>query len=193
MYDYIHGELVELTPASAVIDCNGVGFMIQISLNTFQYLKEGRKEKLFVYEAIREDAHLLYGFKEKRERELFLLLISVSGVGANTARMILSSMTIAELEGTIASGNSQMLKTVKGIGAKTAERVIVDLKDKIKTGGEPLIMGTIAQNKVEHEAVAALVMLGFVQSASVKVVRKILSDSPLLTVEQVIKAALKML
>lgn len=193
MYDYIHGELVELTPASAVIDCNGVGFMIQISLNTFQHLKEGRKEKLFVYEAIREDAHLLYGFKEKRERELFLLLISVSGVGANTARMILSSMTIAELEGTIASGNSQLLKTVKGIGAKTAERVIVDLKDKIKTGGEPLIMGTIAQNKVEQEAVAALVMLGFVQSASVKVVRKILADSPTLTVEQVIKAALKML
>jgi holliday junction DNA helicase RuvA len=193
MLEYISGELAELTPTSAIIDCNGLGYNINISLNTYQFLAIGRKEKLFVYEVIREDAHLLFGFKEKRERELFLLLISVSGVGANTARMILSSMTVGELEGTIASGDSKMLKMVKGIGAKTAERIIVDLKDKIKGTGETLIMGAIAHNKIENEAVAALVMLGFVQSASSKVVRKLLTDSPLLTIEQVIKAALKLL
>ncbi|MEI7675467.1 MAG: Holliday junction branch migration protein RuvA [Bacteroidales bacterium] len=193
MFDYISGELVELTPTSVVVDCSGVGYYIHISLNTYQFLTVGHKQKLFVYEVIREDAHLLFGFHEKRERELFLLLISVSGVGANTARMILSSMTITELEGVIASGNSQILKTVKGIGAKTAERIIVDLKDKIKASGESLIMGAIAQSAIENEAVAALVMLGFVQTASVKVVRKLLVDSPLMTVEQVIKAALKIL
>lgn len=193
MFDYISGELVELTPTAATIDCGGVGYYIHISLNTYQHLAVGRKEKLYVYEAIREDAHLLYGFHEKRERELFLLLISVSGVGANTARMILSSMTIAELEGTIAAGNAQLLKAVKGIGAKTAERIIVDLKDKIKTSGDSLIMGAVAQSTVENEAIAALVMLGFVQTASAKVVRKIASESPQMSVEQMIKMALKML
>jgi Holliday junction DNA helicase RuvA len=193
MLDYISGELVELTPTSAVIDCHGLGYFINISLNTYQFLAAGRKEKLYVYEVIREDAHLLFGFQEKRERELFLLLISVSGVGANTARMILSSLTINELENTIASGNSQLLKTVKGIGAKTAERVIVDLKDKIKGTGETLIMGAIAQSKIENEAIAALVMLGFVQTASSKVVRKLIQDTPQLSIEQVIKSALKLL
>jgi Holliday junction DNA helicase RuvA len=193
MLDYISGELVELAPTSAVIDCHGLGYFINISLNTYQFLAAGRKEKLYVYEVIREDAHLLFGFQEKRERELFLLLISVSGVGANTARMILSSLTINELENTIASGNSQLLKTVKGIGAKTAERVIVDLKDKIKGTGETLIMGAIAQSKIENEAIAALVMLGFVQTASSKVVRKLIQDTPQLSIEQVIKSALKLL
>lgn len=193
MLDYISGELVELTPTSAVIDCHGLGYFINISLNTYQFLAAGRKEKLYVYEVIREDAHLLFGFQEKRERELFLLLISVSGVGANTARMILSSLTISELENTIASGNALLLKTVKGIGAKTAERVIVDLKDKIKGTGETLIMGAIAQSKIENEAIAALVMLGFVQTASAKVVRKLIQDTPQLSIEQVIKSALKLL
>ena len=193
MLDYISGELTELTPTAAVIDCNGLGYFINISLNTYQLLTLSRREKLYVYEAIREDAHVLYGFKDKNEREMFLLLISVSGVGANTARVILSSMTVSELEGTIASGNSKLLKTVKGIGAKTAERIIVDLKDKIKTTGEPLIMGATAQSETENEAIAALVMLGFMQAASAKVVRKLLSDSPQLSVEQVIKSALKLL
>ncbi|MDD2797579.1 MAG: Holliday junction branch migration protein RuvA [Bacteroidales bacterium] len=193
MLDYISGKLVELTPTSAVLDVNGLGYYVHISLNTYQFLAADRTEKLYVYEVIREDAHLLFGFHEKRERELFLLLISVSGVGANTARMILSSMTISELEGTIASGNAQILKTVKGIGAKTAERIIVDLKDKIKASGDSLIMGAIAHSAVENEAVAALVMLGFVQTASAKVVRKLVSESPQMSVEQVIKAALKLL
>lgn len=193
MLDYISGEIAELTPTAAIIDCNGLGYYVNISLNTYQFLAVGRREKLYVHESIREDAHVLFGFKEKRERELFLLLISVSGVGANTARVILSSMTASELEGTIASGNSKLLKTVKGIGAKTAERIIVDLKDKIKTTGEPLIMGALAQSQTESEAIAALVMLGFMQTASAKVVRKLLSDSPQLSVEQVIKSALKLL
>lgn len=193
MLDYISGEIVELTPTAVVIDCNGLGYYINISLNTYQYLALERKEKLYVYEAIREDAHVLYGFKEKHEREMFLLLISVSGVGANTARVILSSMTVSELEGTIAAGNSKLLKTVKGIGAKTAERIIVDLKDKIKTTGETLIIGALAQNEIENEAVSALVMLGFLHAASAKVVRKLLSESPQMTVEQLIKSALKLL
>lgn len=193
MFEYISGEIVDLTPTNAIIDCQGIGYNIHISLYTYQFLKIGTREKLFVYEAIREDAHLLYGFKEKSERSLFLLLISVSGVGANTARMILSSMSPAELEATIGSGNSKLLKTVKGIGAKTAERIIVDLKDKIKGGDETLLMGIGASGQVETEAIAALVMLGFVQSAASKVVRKLLTDSPLLSVEQVIKAALKLL
>ncbi|MDP4269196.1 MAG: Holliday junction branch migration protein RuvA [Bacteroidota bacterium] len=193
MLDYISGEIVELTPASVVVDCNGLGYFINISLNTYQNMAVGHRIKLYVYEAIREDAHLLYGFRDKHEREIFLLLISVSGVGTNTARVILSSMTVAELESTIASGNSKLLKTVKGIGAKTAERIIVDLKDKIKASGDSLIMGALAHSETENEAVAALVMLGFMQAASAKVVRKLLSESPQMTVEQVIKSALKLL
>jgi len=193
MFEYISGEIVDLTPTNAIIDCQGIGYNIHISLYTYQFLKTGTRDKLFVYEAIREDAHLLYGFKERSERALFLLLISVSGVGANTARMILSSMSPAELEATIGSGNSKLLKTVKGIGAKTAERIIVDLKDKIKGGDETLLVGIGASSQVETEAIAALVMLGFVQSAAAKVVRKLLTDSPLLSVEQVIKSALKLL
>ncbi|WP_243349811.1 Holliday junction branch migration protein RuvA [Parabacteroides sp. FAFU027] len=193
MLDYISGEIVELTPASVVVDCNGLGYFINISLNTYQNMSVGHRIKLYVYEAIREDAHLLYGFRDKHEREIFLLLISVSGVGTNTARVILSSMTVAELESTIASGNSKLLKTVKGIGAKTAERIIVDLKDKIKASGDSLIMGALAHSETENEAVAALIMLGFMQAASAKVVRKLLSESPQMTVEQVIKSALKLL
>ena len=193
MLDYISGEIVELTPASVVVDCNGLGYFINISLNTYQNMAVGHRIKLYVYEAIREDAHLLYGFRDKHEREIFLLLISVSGVGTNTARVILSSMTVAEIESTIASGNSKLLKTVKGIGAKTAERIIVDLKDKIKASGDSLIMGALAHSETENEAVAALVMLGFMQAASAKVVRKLISESPQMTVEQVIKSALKLL
>jgi Holliday junction DNA helicase, RuvA subunit len=193
MLDYISGEIVELTPANVVIDCNGLGYFINISLNTYQNMAVGHRVKLYVYEAIREDAHLLYGFRDKHEREIFLLLISVSGVGTNTARVILSSMTVVELESTIASGNSKLLKTVKGIGAKTAERIIVDLKDKIKASGDALIMGALAHSEAENEAVAALVMLGFIQAASAKVVRKLLTESPQMTVEQVIKSALKLL
>lgn len=167
MLDYIKGTIAELNPAYAVVDNHGLGYMINISLNTYDSLAKVPKEeviRLYVHEAIREDAHLLYGFADKHERELFLLLISVSGVGVNTARMILSSMTTTDLEKNIASANVAALKSVKGLGAKTAQRIIVDLKDKIKVAGDALIEETSqASGEVYEEAMAALVMLGFTQ------------------------------
>ena len=195
MIEYIKGEVAELTPAAVVLETNGIGYLMQISVNTYSAINGQSKAKIYVYEVIREDAHSLYGFHTKQERELFLLLISVSGVGPNTARMILSSLAPAELEQVIVSGNEGALKSVKGIGAKTAQRIIVDLKDKIKTSVLPLDngMGMASNSETSNEALSALVMLGFPQNVSQKCVQKILKDDPTLKVEQVIKAALKML
>lgn len=193
MIDYIKGEITELTPASVTVETHGIGYFINISLNTYSSLSGQKDTKLYIYEAIREDAHLLFGFYDKQERELFMLLISVSGIGASTARMMLSSMNVQELMSVIASGNADMLKTVKGIGLKTAQRVIVDLKDKVKITGIEQAEMFISTNPAGEEAVAALVMLGFPQQPSQKVVNKILKDKPDSKVEQVIKAALKML
>ncbi|MDR1090086.1 MAG: Holliday junction branch migration protein RuvA [Prevotella sp.] len=193
MIDYIKGEITELTPASVTIETYGIGYFINISLNTYTNLSGQKNARLYIYEAIRDDAHLLFGFFDKQERELFLLLISVPGIGAGTARMILSSMNPQELTTVIASGNSDMLKTVKGIGLKTAQRVIVDLKDKIKASGMQQVEIFAAANPAGEEAIAALVMLGFPQQASLKVVTKILKEKPDSTVEQIIKTALKML
>lgn len=193
MIDYIKGEIAELTPASVTVETYGIGYFINISLNTYTNLSGQKNAKLFIYEAIREDAHQLFGFFDKHERELFIHLISVSGIGASTARMILSSMSPVELTNVIASGNSDMLKTVKGIGLKTAQRVIVDLKDKIKVSGIQQVEMFAVTNPAGEEAIAALVMLGFTQQPSQKVVAKILKDKPDSTVEQIIKTALKML
>lgn len=194
MIDYIKGEIVELTPASVTIEAYGIGYFINISLNTYSALENKKSEKLFIYESIREDAHQLFGFLQKQERELFLHLISVSGIGASTARMIQSSMTSSELELVISTGNVDMLKTVKGIGLKTAQRVIVDLKDKIKvTTTDSLGQEVSINNEAASEAIAALVMLGFAQVPSQKAVARILKDKPDSTIEQIIKAALKML
>lgn len=193
MLEYIKGTIEELTPTFVVVDNNGIGYMINITLNTYTALQSKKDTRLYLYEAIREDAHILYGFLDKRERDMFLLLISVSGVGANTSRMILSSLPVAELEQTIATGNVNILKSVKGIGAKTAQRIIVDLKDKIKQDTDSLILQTPARSESYEEALAALVMLGFPQQNSQKVLKKLLSENPAITVEDAIKKALKMM
>ena len=200
MIEYIKGEIAELSPATAVIDCNGLGYAVNISLNTYSAIQGKSSCKLYIYEAIREDAYVLYGFSTRQERALFLLLISVSGIGGNTARMILSALTPAELVNVISSGNDKLLKTVKGIGLKTAQRIIVDLKDKIASVE---IEGTTApgtsataatgHSEILEEAVAALTMLGFAQAPSQKVVLAILKEEPSAPVEQVIKLALKRL
>lgn len=200
MIEYIKGEIAELGPATAVIDCNGLGYAVNISLNTYSAI-QGKKEcKLYIYEAIREDAYVLYGFADKQERELFLLLISVSGIGGNTARTILSALSPAELVNVISTENANLLKTAKGIGMKTAQRIIVDLKDKIKTGsvaagleGSMNTLLTPANAQVQEEAVTALTLLGFAQAASQKVVLAILKEDADASVEQVIKLALKRL
>lgn len=195
MIEYIKGNITELSPASVVIDCNGLGYFINISLNTYSTIQNLSTAKLYIYENIREDAYVLYGFSEKKERELFLLLISVSGIGGNTARMILSSFSPSELCNVISSENANILKAVKGIGLKTAQRVIVDLKDKIKfADNSDSGTGILSANSEIHdEAISALVMLGFNTNASQKVVTAILKEEPQAKVEQVIKLALKRL
>ena len=198
MIEYIKGELTEVTPAYAVVEAHGVGYGMNISLNTYSGIQNKKDVKLYVFESIREDAHVLFGFANRQEREMFLLLITVSGVGANTARMILSAMSPAELCNVIATGNEKLLKTVKGIGLRTAQRIIVDLKDKIATAdlGDAMPAGTaapaMAVNKEVHdEAIGALTMLGFAPAPSAKVVSAILSENPQMPVEQVVKLALK--
>ena len=198
MIEYVKGEIAELSPATAIIDCNGLGYAVNISLNTYSAIQGKSTCKLYIYEAIREDAYVLYGFADKQERELFLLLISVSGIGGNTARMILSALSPAELVNVISTENANMLKTVKGIGLKTAQRVIVDLKDKITTsvpasgGGQAMLLSAM-NTEIQEEAVAALTMLGFAAAPSQKVVLAILKDEPDAAVEKVIKLALKRL
>ena len=194
MIDYIRGLVAELNPAYVVVDNQGVGYMMHISLTTHQVLQGVAGEaKLFVYEAIREDAHLLFGFATKHERELFLLLISVSGVGPNTARMILSSIPPAELEQVIAGERVAQLKAVKGVGAKTAQRIIVDLRDKIKVGATTLLNTDERPGEAYDEALAALVMLGFTQQMSHKALKKLFQNDPSLSAEDAIKQALKMM
>lgn len=194
MIEYISGPVAELTPTYAVIDCHGVGYLLNITLPAFTALEGQNQARLLVHEVIREDTHQLYGFINEQERSLFRLLLGVSGVGANTARMILSSIPAPELEGVIISGDHLKLKNVKGIGTKTAQRVIVDLRDKIKPSGDSLLIqpGT-PQSDVYDEALAALVMLGFAKPASQKVLSKLFSQEPTLKVEQAIKKALTML
>ncbi|MEE1365707.1 MAG: Holliday junction branch migration protein RuvA [Muribaculaceae bacterium] len=193
MIDYLSGQLTEITPTSAIVECGGIGYEVNISLIDFTSIQNEKNVKLYIHEAIREDAHLLYGFTSKRGRELFRLLIGVSGVGPNTARLILSAITITDLEQTIASGNDSILKSVKGIGAKTAQRIIVDLKDKIKVGESTLISMSPTSSESYDEALSALIMLGFTSQQSQKVLKKLFADTPSITVENAIKMALKML
>ena len=198
MIEYLKGTLAELAPALAVVECHGVGYGVNISLNTFSVIQGKQEVKLWISESIREDAYQLWGFSTKAERELFLLLNSVSGIGAATSRVILSSMTVSELAGVISEGNDKMLKSVKGIGPKAAQRIIVELRDKIGSLGiqaaSPSVSAGPAVNKeIMDEAVAALSMLGFSPAPAHKAVHKILTDEPDAPVERVIKLALKML
>ena len=201
MIEYIKGDLAEITPALAVIETAGVGYALNISLTTYSTIQGKEEVKLYVHEALvtggRDDSYTLYGFATKQERELYRLLITVSGVGANTARMILSSISPAELCNVIASGDERMLKSVKGIGLKTAQRIIVDLKDKILSSGIATEFkvgndsNATIDSAVKDEAVGALTMLGFSPAPSAKVVSEILKNEPTLPVEQVVKLALK--
>jgi len=180
MFDYIKGDIAELTPAFVVIEAAGIGYCIHITLPTFTALNGKPNARLYVYEAIREDAYLLFGFMNQAERQLFLLLISVSGIGANTARMIMSSYSTQEIQEMIATGNVSALNAIKGIGTKTAQRIIVDLKDKILKiagAGSGSAMSVTANNEVKEEAVSALVMLGFAATASQKAVDQILKTT----------------
>ena len=193
MIDYIKGKIVELSPAHAVVEVSDIGYHVNISLATYSELNGKDNAKIYVYEAIREDSHTLFGFFGRQERQLFLLLISVSGVGANTARVILSSIAIDDLQSAIQTGNAAILKSVKGIGSKTAERIIVDLKDKVSKIEISTVDKPVVDNVLADEAVAALVMLGFSQMPAQKAVRQVIEINPQLTIEQVIKQSLKLL
>lgn len=199
MIEYLSGKLADLEPAKAVVECCGVGYGLNISLNTYTDIQGREDVKLYVYEAVREDAYVLFGFSTKEERSLFETLISVSGVGGNTARTVLSAFSPSELCNIILDDNVKMLKTVKGLGPKTAQRIIVDLKDKVASLGITPTSNVETKEKVPFskevfdEAVEALKMLGFSPAPSAKVVRAILTDDPSLKVEKVIKMALKML
>lgn len=197
MIEYLRGELAEINPTTAIIECAGVGYETSITLNTYSVLQGKKDVKVYIYEVIREDTHQLFAFHSKEERELFLQLISVSGIGGNTARTILSAFTVSELCEVIATGNETILKGVKGIGLKTAQRIIVDLRDKIKSiGGSANVAGgttAVASNDTIDSAVSALVMLGFPTAAATKVVQNVVKAEPAATIEQVIKLSLKQL
>jgi len=194
MYEYIQGSLAELTPTHAIVDAGGVGYFVNISLQTYSQLEGKTQVKLWLHQIIREDAHLLYGFTDVREREIFRLLISVSGVGASTARLSLSSLTTAEIQAAITTENVNLIKQVKGIGLKTAQRIVVDLKDKVSIGEVTVsqILST-SNNTLKSEALSALVMLGFARSAADKVIDQVLKEMGQMPVEALIKHALKRL
>ncbi|MDQ2179976.1 Holliday junction branch migration protein RuvA [Marinifilum sp. D714] len=193
MFEYIKGELADLTPTSAIIENNGIGYFIHISLNTYSQLSGHKTVQLYLHQVVREDAHMLYGFIDTREREIFRHLISVSGVGVNTARVMLSSLSPAEIQTAILSNNAKTLQGVKGIGAKSAQRIIIELKDKLGKDSEILEISLPQNNTNKEEALSALVMLGFAKNAVYKVVDKIYTANPTSSVEDLIKLALKQL
>lgn len=193
MIDYITGKITELNPAFVVVECNGIGYSLNISLNTYAALDKAVSCKILVHEAIREDAYLLYGFSEAEERDLFRQLISVSGVGASTARIMLSSFKPADLRRAIADADVTLIKSVKGIGLKTAQRIIVDLKDKVeKHAGSGEIIA-FSDNTAREESLSALVMLGFARNSATKVIDNLLKENRTLQVEEIVRRALKLL
>ncbi len=193
MYEYIKGKITELTPAYAIIDNNGIGYFIHISLNSFSQLQGKEECKLYLHQSIREDAHVLFGFSKVNEREMFRLLISVSGVGSNTARMMLSSMPAPEVKRAILDEDVNKLKSIKGIGAKSAQRIIVDLKDKVTVESEDEEILTFSNNTLKIETLSALEVLGFSKKGIEKAIDKLMAQNPEITVEELIKQALKVL
>jgi len=193
MFEYIKGNIVSLKPSHIVLEANSVGYFINVSLNTYTQLNGKESAKIFVHQVIREDAHILYGFAAESERELFRMLISVNGIGSNTAIMMFSSLSPDEISNAILNENVNLLKSIKGIGVKTAQRVIIDLKDKLGKSpvGEQIVAST--DNTIRIEALSALVMLGFAKKPVEKELDKILAAQPNLSVENVIKLALKSL
>ncbi len=191
MYEHFRGRVIDKNPAYVVVECGGVGYLLNISLNTYSQLPEDEGIFLFAHQVVREDAHVLYGFIDKAEREIFLKLISVSGVGASTARVMLSSLSPSEIQVAIQSENVGALKAIKGIGAKTAERIIVDLKDKIGADSPELEKIQFAGNSVLEEALSALVALGFEKGKARKVLQKMLDSDGEIPVENLVKQALK--
>lgn len=193
MYEYLKGKVVELNPSFAVVDVSDIGYFVNISLNTYSKLENNSNTVLFVHQVLREDVNLLFGFFDKEEREIFRLLISVSGIGANTARVMLSSLTTDEIRKSILEGDVNLLKSIKGIGLKTAQRVIIDLKDKIGKISTNEEFSFIENNTVKEESLSALVMLGFNKKAAEKAVDSILKKEKLINVEELIKKSLKIL
>lgn len=191
MYEFISGKIIELNPTYAVIEAGGIGYNINISLQTYAMLENKSEAMLYLHQVVREDAHLLYGFAHKAERDLFRHLISVSGVGANTARVILSSLSADEISTSIMHGDINTLKRIKGIGLKTAQRIVVDLKDKLGKGGADQEIFTSQNNTLKQEALSALVMLGFAKGVAEKNIDQLLKQNPSHTVESLIKDALK--
>jgi holliday junction DNA helicase RuvA len=191
MYEYIKGAISSLTPAGVVVETGGVGYFLHISVNTYSRLKGNENSKLFLHQVVREDAHLLYGFADQEERDFFRLLISVNGIGASIAIMMLSSYSPEDLSSAIVTDNVSLLKGIKGIGAKTAQRVIIDLKDKVGTGIVTSKLFQIGNSVVRNEALSALEMLGFNKKTVENSLDQILAKSPDLTVEQLLKIALK--
>ncbi len=191
MIDYIKGNITQITPTYVTIETSGIGYFINISLTTYSSLENKAETRLLIHEVIREDAHQLYGFFDIRERDIFRHLISVTGVGANTARMMLSSLNPSEIEQAIIGSDINILKSIKGIGLKTAQRIIVDLKEKFGKHAASGEIFTISDNTNREEALSALVMLGFAKSAVLKVLDKIVREEKNLTVEEMIKKALK--
>lgn len=191
MYDYISGKVISKTATQIVLDCGGIGYAINISLNTFSKIKEGAQCKVFVHQSIKEDAHTLYGFAEEEERRLFRNLITVSGIGASTARMMLSSLSPGEIEQAIVTGNAPVLQNIKGIGAKSAQRIIIDLKDKIRKSSDSVVAFSLPGNTMRDEALSALVTLGFAKNAAEKSVDSaIRTKGTNMSVEELIKSAL---
>ena len=193
MYEYIEGTLKETNPSYCVIETGGIGYFIQISLSTYSQLQSQTKAKLYLHHVVREDAQLLFGFSGKQEREMFRMLITVSGIGANTARMMLSSLSPEDIRQAVLGGNTALLQGIKGIGTKTAQRVIIDLRDKIGKEKSPGDLFAVKDNRLKDEALTALIMLGFNKNEADKVISKILLAENSLTLEELIKKALKQL